>query len=425
MNHIPILVVERIVAFADSSSLAMLSCCSKWLWYCVSQQNSLWYQRYEQCYNLADVNEIKWLAWYVKTVCASKLMVPQAETVINSAQLNNLHIEWFHTFCYRRATDANWLRDTPYPIKDVVKEETVKIQSVVLQRIAYYRIGMRGCFIVEQCQPIGEMFTKRFWRLRKSFQDDVNYESYVEECLMSDRFVVTISKHKNSAGFIVEPCIISIWPVHQVSSMRPRQFPCLCDNASIRGRWMLINHLKPPGEEKDRSNLPTITRIFDLANGQRCMGTITNHQGETFLLKATEEAATVFSRTLHHSDTTTTFKWNVWEFSNHHLGYGPRCLMQGEIRFNKFKDSVIIVKKLDDNRVLIENHLSLISNMARDAKADEIRLAMISTECGLSNDCIKDAKPNWTRSDGLFGTVPLVGSTASLLYLREDGRFTA
>ncbi|KAI9598775.1 hypothetical protein BDF19DRAFT_410842 [Syncephalis fuscata] len=185
MDYIPILVIGRVAVYADNDSLVLLSCCSKWLRYCVSQQNNLWHQRYKQYYNLADDNEMKWLAWYVKTVHVSKLLAAQTKKTINN-------IEWFYAFCYRRATDANWLKDTPYPIKDVVLEEPANIRSIVLQRIAYRHTNLRKCFIVEQCQPTGEAPSKRFWRLRKLFRNDENYMFQVKQCLISDRFVVVI-----------------------------------------------------------------------------------------------------------------------------------------------------------------------------------------------------------------------------------------
>ncbi|KAI9596169.1 hypothetical protein BDF19DRAFT_422171 [Syncephalis fuscata] len=307
---------------------------------------------YKQYYNLDDDNEIKWLAWYVKTVRVSKLLASQTKKAINITQLSNQYIEWFHAFCYRRANDANWLKDTPYPVKDLMKKEPDNTYAILLQRIAYHHVDLRRCFIAEQCQSIGEAFTRRFWRLRKLFLNDVHYKFNTKQFLISDKFVVTINGQTNSTNLIhKKPCTISIWPVHQLLFMRPRQFSCLCDNASIRGRWMMINYLEPVAENTNNSNVLRNTRIFDLANGQMCMGTITTYQGETFLLRVNEESATVFSRSLYHSDTTTTLKWNVWEFSNCHLGYGPRCLMQGEIRFKKSNDSAILVRKLDDNLV--------------------------------------------------------------------------
>ncbi|KAI9592503.1 hypothetical protein BDF19DRAFT_498505 [Syncephalis fuscata] len=234
MDHIPIVVIGRVAVFADNDTLVLLSCCSKWLRYCVRQHNNLWYQRYKLDYNLAEGNEIKWLAWYVKTVRASKLLAPQAKKTVNTAQLNSQHIEWFYAFCYRRATDANWLKDTPYPVKDVVEKEPDNTRSIVLQRIEHYHIDPQKCFIVEQCQPIGEASNKRFWRLCRLFSDDVDYILLIKQCLISDKFVVAISEQANSANLICgKTCTISIWPVNRVSIMQPRQFSCLCDDASI------------------------------------------------------------------------------------------------------------------------------------------------------------------------------------------------
>ncbi|KAI9598037.1 hypothetical protein BDF19DRAFT_420334 [Syncephalis fuscata] len=150
------------------------------------------------------------------------------------------------------------------------------------------------------------------------------------------------------------------------------------------------------------------------------MGTITNHQGEAFLLRATEEAAIVFNRTLHHANTITTLKWSVWEFSNRYLGYGPRCLMQGEIRFKTFDDFRILVKKLDDNRILIEHNSPFNIGMLSEGREDEVRLAMISTECGYSDTCIKNVNPVWTRNDYLYGTIPLFGSNR-IIFISERG----
>ncbi|KAI9593983.1 hypothetical protein BDF19DRAFT_424020 [Syncephalis fuscata] len=416
MDHIPILVIGRVAIFSDSDSLVLLSCCSKWLQYCISQQNNFWYQRYKQYYNLADDNEIKWLAWYVKIVRAPKLFASQIKKTINIARLHNQHIKWFHAFCYRRATEANWLKDTPYPVKDLMEKKLNNIQYIVLQRIAHRDSDLRRCFIVEQCQPIGEISTKRFWHLRRLFLGNASYELYVKQCLISDRFVVTISRQTNSPGYVnVKPSIISVWPVSRVSIMQPRQFSCLCNNTDIRGRWMIVDHSEIVVKEMPWLGSLTTTRVFDLANSQMCMGTIKTHQGETFLLRVTEEAATVFSRTLHHSDTTTTFRWNVWEFSNRYLGYGPRCLMQGEIRFKKYDDSAIPVKKLDDNRLLIENNSQSAFDMWNENSADEISLAMISTDCSYSSICIKDAKPIWTLNGSFYGTVPLFGSNRILV----------
>ncbi|KAI9598038.1 hypothetical protein BDF19DRAFT_463376 [Syncephalis fuscata] len=138
MAHIPILVIGRVAAFADNNSLVILSCCNKWLRYCISQQNNIWHQRYKQYYNIADGNEMKWLAWYVKKVLASKLLALQTKKTINITQLNNQYIEWFYAFCCRRATDANWLKDTPYPVKDLVEKEPANTRYIVLQRIAYH-----------------------------------------------------------------------------------------------------------------------------------------------------------------------------------------------------------------------------------------------------------------------------------------------
>ncbi|KAI9599157.1 hypothetical protein BDF19DRAFT_419459 [Syncephalis fuscata] len=166
-------------------------------------------------------------------------------------------------------------------------------------------------------------------------------------------------------------------------------FSCLCDNASIRGRWMMINYLEPALKDMGKFSV-LITRVFDLANGQRCMGAITTHYGEAFLLRVTEETATIFIKSLHYSYTTITVKWNVWEFSNCHLGYGPRCLMQGEIRFKKYEGYVVFVKKLDDNRVLIEHNFPFNANMLNEHRGNETGLAMISTKCSYSNVCIKD-----------------------------------
>ncbi|KAI9597151.1 hypothetical protein BDF19DRAFT_421092 [Syncephalis fuscata] len=403
MIYIPILVIERVAAFADSDSLVLLSCCSKWLRYCVSQHNNVWHQRYRQYYNLADGNEIKWLAWYVKTVRASRLLTLQTKKTVSITQLNNQHIEWFHAFCYRRATDANWLNDTPYLVKDLVEKELNSTRSVVLERITYHHPKLRQCFIAEQCQPIREIATKRFWRLRRLFQDDANCKSQILQFLISDRFVVTINRQKSSAKAVHGKIhTISIWPVNRVSIMRPRQFSCSYSTASICGRWIMINSSETTVEETNISNIITTTRVFDLANGQMCMGTVATHQGETFLLRTTEETATVFSRILQHSDTTTTLKWNVWEFSNCHLGYGPRCLMQGKLCFENLK----VLKLLLKNWIIIGE--------------DEIRLAMISTECGYSNACIKDVKPIWTRSDCLYGTIPLFGSNR-ILVISESG----
>ncbi|KAI9599127.1 hypothetical protein BDF19DRAFT_462537 [Syncephalis fuscata] len=273
------------------------------------------------------------------------------------------------------------------------------MQSIVLQRIAHYHTDLRKCFIVEQCQPIGETSTKRFWRLHK--------------------FVVTTTKQADSAEFSITPYVISIWPLHLASTMQPRQFSCLCDNASIRGRWMMINYLEPALKDMGKSSVP-ITRVFDLANGQRCMGAITTHYGEAFLLRVTEEVATIFIRSLHYSYTTITVKWNVWEFSNCHLGYGPRCLMQGEIRFKQYDDSKILVKKLDDNRVLIEHNFPFNANMLNEDRGNKIGLAMISTKCSYSNVCIKDVKPIWTRNDYLRGTVPLFSSKRILVVFEKE-----
>ncbi|KAI9599458.1 hypothetical protein BDF19DRAFT_428775 [Syncephalis fuscata] len=182
---------------------------------------------------------------------------------------------------------------------------------------------------------------------------------------------------------------------------------------------MMINHLKPTTGETDRSNV-LATHVFDLANGQLCMGTITTHHGETFLLKATEEAVTIFSRSLHYSDTTTTLKWNVWEFSARHLGYGPRCLMQGEICFKRFEDFKILVRKLDDNRVLIENNSKLAVNIVNKDRADEISLAMISTECGSPNACIKNVEPIWLLNNYRYSTVPLFGFNRILVMYSKN-----
>ncbi|KAI9597121.1 hypothetical protein BDF19DRAFT_311770 [Syncephalis fuscata] len=243
MIHIPILVIGRVAAFADSDSLVLLSCCSKWLRYCVSQHNNIWHQRYRQYYNLADGNEIKWLAWYVKTVRASKLLALQTKKTASITQLSNQHIEWFHAFCYRRATDANWLKSAPYPVKDLTEEESDNTRSIILQRIVYHHTDIHKCFIAEQCQPIGDTFTKRFWYLRKLFHNDINCKSQIKQCLISDRFVVTISRQRNSTNHIRgKTCTISIWPVNRISITRPRQFSCLCDIASISGRWMVVNY---------------------------------------------------------------------------------------------------------------------------------------------------------------------------------------
>ncbi|KAI9597461.1 hypothetical protein BDF19DRAFT_463856 [Syncephalis fuscata] len=423
MDHIPILVIGCVAIFSASDSLVLLSCCNKWLRYCVSQQNNFWYQRYKQYYNIADGNEVKWLAWYVKTTRASKLLTLQTKKTINIAQLHNQHIEWFHAFCYRRATDVNWLKDTPYPVKDIVEKEPDNARSIILQRIAYHRNELSECFIAEQCQLIGEAFTKRFWRLRRLFMNDVDYMSYAKQCLISDRFVVVISTQANCVNFSHKtPCLISIWPVHLVSIMRPRQFSCLCSNASIRGRWMLVNHIDLESEQDYGSDPLAITRVFDLANGQRCMGIITKHYGETFLLRVTDEAAIVFSKSLDRSNATATvtLRWNVWEFSNRHIGYGPRCLMQGEIHFEEFDESEILVKKLDDTRVLIENNSHLSFDEWNKSSANEISLAMISTECGYSNVCIKDVNPIWTYNNYFYGTVPLFGYKHILVISKRE-----
>ncbi|KAI9591819.1 hypothetical protein BDF19DRAFT_246684 [Syncephalis fuscata] len=421
MNHIPILVIERIAVFTDSDSLVLLSCCSKWLRYCISQQNNLWHQQYKQYYNLADNSEIKWLVWYVQTTRASKPLAQHTKNAIGIAQLNNQYIEWFCAFCYRRATDANWLKDTTYPIKDLVGGKTDNIRSIVLQRIAYRHTDLRKCFIAEQCQSVEDISAKRFWRLRKLFSNDADYKYHVQQCLISDKFVVAISTQTNNPGYFkVKPSIISIWPVSRVSIMRPRQFSCLCNNANIRGRWMTVTHFEVAAEKIDRTILLERTHVFDLAYGQKCMGTITTYKGKVFLLRVTEEAAVAFSRTLHHSDTTITFKWNVWKFSNRHLEDNPRCLIQGEIHFKRSKSAGIFVKKLDDTRVLIENNSLFAANQMNENTADDIKLAMISTECGYSNVCIKDAKPIWTRNDDIYSTVPLFGSNR-ILVISERG----
>ncbi|KAI9594321.1 hypothetical protein BDF19DRAFT_466519 [Syncephalis fuscata] len=222
MQHIPVPVVERLAVFADDKSLVLFASCSQWLWQCVGIQQRVWRQRYIQHYTFKDDDEVQWLSWYVRTLRVSGALAVTSNTAIDVTQLNDHDINWFRAFCHRRATSANWLRDKPYPIYDIVEDTSDSDQVIVLQRISNNSRILGECGVIEQCQPIGKPKHQQFWRLRKVCCDGFDPAVNVEQFLVSDKFVVIVIKKTNKASNAVGiPCNVLIWPVHRVSTIQP------------------------------------------------------------------------------------------------------------------------------------------------------------------------------------------------------------
>jgi hypothetical protein len=395
MSHIPELVVERITIYADITAVVALASCCRKLWTYISQLQPVWRRRYQEYYSLNDDREVKWMAWYRKTLYISRSYAPTMEVV--NAKYDD--INWFHVFCRRRAIDINWFRNSPHQLQTIAKDVRDHDRVIVLQRIFRRHIGLKKCRLIEQCQPINGTAHDRFWRLVKPNYTDITYKAVVRRVLMSDSYLMVFISSQdhswdsdNSAGNML------VWPIHRVSTMKPRRlFHPYRNNINIRGNWVLFHNLLEGSDLASRYKVVRVN-VLNLATGQINTNTFGGPINIAFLQRVTEDTATVFSACVNTSHRPFTVSWHVWQFSNSNLENSRRCLMTGSFNTWQFNELLPSIERLDNDRVLIKCAYHYKKDFPNvDDNNSTITLAVISTSSHNLNQPMRDYQPVWSR----------------------------
>ncbi|RKP24439.1 hypothetical protein SYNPS1DRAFT_29801 [Syncephalis pseudoplumigaleata] len=407
---LPELVIERIAVHADTTSLVSLAACSRQLWHAIRALQSLWHQHYQACYPPdKDDNEAAWLVWYIKTL---RVAEPSPSAPCAMKHGHSYPIQWFHVFCRRRATDANWFRNDPRQLQTIQEADRPRqrrARVAVLQRVLVKDAVLGRCRVVEQCQPMGGSTAKRYWRWCTPCRTGIDPALSVKQCFLTDKYLLLFTdRPEGSSDDYRLPGRLLVWPVDRIAAVPPR---CLAHDYSgsvdVRGDWVLFRHVIRTPSKTDEVLAVTIHTLH-LTTGQLSTTAFDDAVTWAFLQRTTDTTATLLRVSFAGFHTGVPVQWSIWQLAAHRPENTPRCLAKGSFVVSGYNDLTPRMERLDDHRMLVRcaTYRHSAPSMGQH-DADTLTLAVIPAHSP-GDGPVAHQPPIWSRSILMISARPLV-----------------
>jgi hypothetical protein len=240
--------------------------------------------------------------------------------------------------------------------------------------------------------------------------------------IISNFFLVAfISRPETSLNESKLPEEILIWPVHRVSSLKPRRFSYRYNNnLNIIDRWVQFNYFE---KETDDERDPGITTVYilNLATGRISSNTCKGFISKSFLQRIDNNKAVVFQASLKRYYNEGIVYWNVWQFSTDQTRLASHCIAKGKFSIGESSNTIPPIQRLDANRVIVRCDTKQVKKSSAIVDDDQIyTLAVISTHYQSSNKFVDNPSPVWSRNIQIELAKPFVALNR-VLVMTTDG----